>query len=1084
MSSERTSSTDSLASSASTSPLIDGSVLSANLDEEFEKLLEKLGIVEPNKRKEMLQLPSSHKQMLIDQNKTDIYKTVRSKTNHVQSFADVKSVIASINTKFLTIDVIKTLRVHLNTAPVDWIQSFLNLDGVQPLLDILQMIEKRNRKVRKDLAVLQWECIRCLAAIMKIKIGMDFVASFPLATNLLMLSVDSPLIKVKTMALELLAAVAIIPKGHGAVLTSLIYYKEAKKEEFRYESLVESLKKETNVDYLTTCISFINCIISSPAEVASRIEIRKAFLNLKILKYFDGLRRDFAEDKHLITQLDVFQEELTNDEALNATQTTLVSIDELFSQISARVTGTPSQPELVALMTHFQKMASSSLGLRVWRLYLTLAGQLEEELEAHPEVDVHSISLAFPDHKKGGLFSFGKKGSTSPSLGSQGQDKAKLKRELEEKQSTIKHLLKQLNTFTGGQDVSKWMMEREEKNKMIAQLMAQVKTSDGFAENDQLKRDLASLKMEIEAIRSSPNLGSTIPTISISMAGSGLGGSGLGGSGNGTGSGDDTGSGLGGSGNGIGSLVAQEKNDTPVVEDTSAPPPPPPPGSDCPPPPPPPPGANGAPPPPPPPGSKLANSRPPKPIIKPSVKMRNFNWVTLPPIKVDNTFWDKLDESGVIANLDTNALEGLFSAKAPPPKADTVKSTKKVVVTLIDPKKGNNCAIMLQHFKLGNAELRRIQNVMDEAVLDQQNTQYLLQFVPTREEMDILRDYGGDVSSLGPAEQYMLHIMDIPKLEARLRAHLFRLKMASIVEDLEPDIKAVKQAAMEVKTSKRLHEILRYVLAIGNYVNGSTTRGGAHGFKLDTLSKLRDAKSNDNKMSLLHFLAHTIQQKNPDLWNFASELSHVEHAGEVSLNNIVQDFAEIRKGIEHIQKEFAPASPVEGAPVAAAAPSDKFTQSILSFLATAKGEATKLEKTIEDMNKQFEMVTSYFGENKISCPPDVFFSAFNNFLEDLEKALKEYQTMQKKEKDSKFEDPEKGGLEDLTTHIRSGQLFKERRKSSNLNFALAEKVQLAAASLKPSSNLKSAPKTAPPQVQVTAPSQSLLKPSNARAAKK
>ncbi|EFA84011.1 actin binding protein [Heterostelium album PN500] len=976
----------------------------ANLDQEFEKLLEKLGIVDPQKRKEMLALPEASKRVLIDQNKTDIYKTVKLKSSSadhhsVQSFADVKSVITSINTRSITIDVIKTLRVHLNTAPVDWIQSFLNLDGIQPLLTILQKIEKKRSKKakRKDLSILQWECIRCIAAIMKIKIGMEYIASYPAATNQMILSFDTEMIKVKTLILELLAAVSILPRGHGAVLTSMIYYKETRKEEQRYYSLVQSLKTETNKDYLTTCISFINCIISSPAEVSARMEIRKAFLNLKILKYFDTIRRDFSEEKQLITQLDVFEEEMTSDEQLNASQTSQLSIEEVFSQISAR----------------------------------------------------------------------SKSPSTSPSISSQQSlnDKHKLKKDNEEKQKTIEHLLKQLNSFTGGQDISKWMTEREEKNKMIAQLMSQVKITDGVVENEQLRKDLEAMKNEMEILRSSPNLISSRP------AGTPLGGT------------PSTPTII--IENVSGDMSPVSLNNPATDQDTDSllsqgggdiPPPPPPPGGGPPPPPPPPGGPGGPPPPPPPPGSKKApGGRPPKPIIKPSVKMRNFNWVTMPALKVDGTIWEKMDETQIIQSLDTNELESLFSAKAPAPKAEALKTPKKVAITLIDMKKANNCAIMLQHFKLGNAEMKRLLSVMDEKFLDQQNTTYLLQFVPSKEDIDALKDFQGDVTLLGAAEQYMLQIMNIPKLEAKLKAHLFKLKLPSLLEDLTPDIRAVRHASMEVKQSKKLQEIMRYLLGVGNYINGSTTRGGAFGFKLDTLNKLRDAKSNDGRMSLIHYMAKLIQDKNADLWNYTSELTHVEHAAEVSLNNITQDFAEIKRGIDLIEKEFI-ANPTTGA----------FEQSIVSFQATAKQECAKLESAIEDMNKQYETVTGFYGESKTTCQPDVFFTYFTDFLEDLEKALKEYQNMLKAdEKDSKYEDPEKGGLEDLTHHIRSGQLFKERRKSSNLNFALAEKVQLAAASLKPSGNKLQVPgQPQPAQPKVVIPSPSMLKPRGAAAAKK
>ncbi|KAN0048193.1 hypothetical protein ACTA71_002588 [Dictyostelium dimigraforme] len=1042
-----------------------------DLDKEFELLLDKLAIEDPTKRKQMQSLPDTSKRTLLEQNKADIYRTVKHK-GPIESFADVKSVISSINTKHVPIDVIKTLRIHLNTADRDWIQSFLDNDGVQPILNILKKLERNKNRKRKEHAILQWECTRCIAALMKIKIGMEYVASFPQTTNLMVLSLDTPLIKAKTLVLELLAAIAVTDRGHGAVLTSMIYYKEVKKEVTRYSDLVQSLKSEKNAEYLTTCMSFINCIISSPSDLPSRIEIRKAFLNLKILKYIENLRSSYSEDRNLLTQLDVFEEELSTDEQLNSQQGTQVGIEDLFSQISSRVTGTPSQQELVTLMTHFQRMSSSNLGLGVWTLYNALASQLEDELKIHPDLDVTLVSLLFPEVKKSnsGLFGFGKtkSPSSSPSLSSMA--KTELKKDNEEKQKTIEHLLKQLNKFSGGQNTERWMIEREEKNKLIAQLMAQTKNGgvgngsggsgggDASQSNDEaLKRENQLLKMEIENIKNNPsvllnsgnnNNSGDLPNLFISSPGSTLSPSP---------SGEPPIPST--SDFGTSSHTSTDKlTSNPVEPMLGSPPPPPPPPMVG--------GGGGPPPPPPPPGAK--SSRPAKPIIKPSVKMRNFNWVTIPALKVQGTFWDKLDESSFIQSLDKVELESLFSAKAPVVKTESKQLTKKVVITVIDMKKANNCAIMLQHFKIPNEQLKKMQIMLDEKHFTQENAIYLLQFAPTKEDIEAIKEYQGDPMQLGAAEQYMLTVMDIPKLDSRLKSFIFKQKFEGLVEDLVPDIKAIKMASLELKKSKRLSDILKYVLAIGNYVNGSTTRGGAFGFKvLETLPKMRDARSNDNKLSLLHFLAKTLQDRIPEIWNIGAELPHIEHASEVSLNNIIGDSSEIKRSIDLIERDFVP---MINDPLFA---HDKhWIHKITEFQKIAKVQYQRIEKEIDEMNKVYEEITTFFGEPK-TTQPDVFFSTINDFLEDLEKAYGEYQAMIRKAEleNSKMEDPEKGGLQDLSSQIRSGQLFKDRRVGDSV-IAQMQNVDNLRKNLKSTST----PHT-PPTIKIELPSQSILKPS-------
>ena len=55
-------------------------------------------------------------------------------------------------------------------------------------------------------------------------------------------------------------------------------------------------------------------------------------------------------------------------------------------------------------------------------------------------------------------------------------------------------------------------------------------------------------------------------------------------------------------------------------------------------------------------------------------------------------------------------------------------------------------------------------------------------------------------------------------------------------------INSVDQACEQVGSSRRLQEVLRAVLAVGNALNTGTARAAANGVKLDSLMKLADVK--------------------------------------------------------------------------------------------------------------------------------------------------------------------------------------------------------------------------------------------------
>ena len=59
----------------------------------------------------------------------------------------------------------------------------------------------------------------------------------------------------------------------------------------------------------------------------------------------------------------------------------------------------------------------------------------------------------------------------------------------------------------------------------------------------------------------------------------------------------------------------------------------------------------------------------------------------------------------------------------------------------------------------------------------------------------------------------------------------------------------------DVDISLSPHQVFSVILACGNYMNGGNRqRGQADGFAIDILPKLKDVKSKDNSMTLLHYI--------------------------------------------------------------------------------------------------------------------------------------------------------------------------------------------------------------------------------------
>lgn len=63
---------------------------------------------------------------------------------------------------------------------------------------------------------------------------------------------------------------------------------------------------------------------------------------------------------------------------------------------------------------------------------------------------------------------------------------------------------------------------------------------------------------------------------------------------------------------------------------------------------------------------------------------------------------------------------------------------------------------------------------------------------PTKEEELILRDYNGDVSKLGPAERFLMAVLDIPIAFKRVNAMLYRANFESEVRYLRTSFETLE----------------------------------------------------------------------------------------------------------------------------------------------------------------------------------------------------------------------------------------------------------------------------------------------------
>lgn len=348
-------------------------------------------------------------------------------------------------------------------------------------------------------------------------------------------------------------------------------------------------------------------------------------------------------------------------------------------------------------------------------------------------------------------------------------------------------------------------------------------------------------------------------------------------------------------------------------------------------------GAAAPPPPPPPPPpaapSATAGSRLPPGKVGPvpSRPTLKLFWDKVQPREsiIQKTVWGQLPESSSENNnleIDFAQLEEEFAAKANPLGTKKTSATARTTAAgprLVTLNRANNVGAMLARLKLSPEDAKRAllrlvgdddegkidetleeknensNNSLSGRILGLEELESILPCMPTEDERQLLVKYKGNMECLTPCERFMLSVLPVPALQARLQAIVFLHSFDSRAVAVGEAAGSVTAACTEVRESSLLRSILKTALSIGNFLNAGNRAGSAAGFQVDTLLKLRDIKSTTSRSkTLLHFLAREVSRQHPDCSSLTFELPTCRVASRISLGDLRAELDALAEGIE------------------------------------------------------------------------------------------------------------------------------------------------------------------------------------------
>lgn len=142
-------------------------------------------------------------------------------------------------------------------------------------------------------------CIMCLRAIMNNKYGFNLVMEHSQAINCLALSLNHQSARTKSLVLELLAAICLVKGGHEIIICAFDNFKLVCQEKQRFEILMHYFKdlEKFNIDFMVSCLQFINIIVHSVDDMNFRIHLQYEFTQLGLDEYLENkLKQNESED--------------------------------------------------------------------------------------------------------------------------------------------------------------------------------------------------------------------------------------------------------------------------------------------------------------------------------------------------------------------------------------------------------------------------------------------------------------------------------------------------------------------------------------------------------------------------------------------------------------------------------------------------------------------------------------------------------------------------------------------------------------------------------------------------------------------
>lgn len=290
-------------------------------------------------------------------------------------------------------------------------------------------------------------------------------------------------------------------------------------------------------------------------------------------------------------------------------------------------------------------------------------------------------------------------------------------------------------------------------------------------------------------------------------------------------------------------------------------------------------------------GGGGGRGKPTKPIIEPAKRMQALWWGD--PLYFggrlkSGMIWDNVPDQS--SNFPVTELTLLFTLEKdktggrPDPPAKGQSQTKekakemKVIEIIDDQKVAMQASMALQAVPPSTECAQALDDLDDEALTPEHLEALALHACPNQVQLAQLKDLREKHPELpmGMPEEYMWIFGHMKRARERLEIWSFVRSAEEPIQLYSSRIREFESICDAVLNSKALRSLFGLILAVGNYMNGGTSRGRYDGFHVEkTLDQLTTSKDK-NGHALAMFVLKTFADREPEAFKaFIAELQPV-----------------------------------------------------------------------------------------------------------------------------------------------------------------------------------------------------------------